>query len=161
MVGNSVRIVAASVVALGTFGAPATGSAQGYGYGDDDRPSVVVECGPGQRAVMEQRRINGRTQVVARCEGAQGRGVVYDEYGRAIQTRPVASSTYRPAARRSTVQYVERAPRRSKTKSALMIAGSAATGAGVGGALKGKKGALVGAAIGGGAASIYEAAKRR
>jgi hypothetical protein len=42
-----------------------------------------------------------------------------------------------------------------------MIAGAAATGAGVGGALKGKTGALVGAAIGGGSASIYEAAKRR
>ena len=42
-----------------------------------------------------------------------------------------------------------------------MIAGSAATGAGVGAALKGKKGALIGAAVGGGAASIYESAKRR
>ena len=160
MVGNSVKIVAASLVALGTLGAPAVGSAQGYGY-DDDQPSVVVECGPGQRAVMEQRRINGRTQVVARCEGAQSRGVVYDEYGRALQTRPVASQTYRPAARRSAVQYVERTPRRTKTKSALMIAGSTATGAGVGGALKGKKGALIGAAIGGGSATIYEAVKRR
>ena len=59
------------------------------------------------------------------------------------------------------VQSVDRAPQRSKTKSALMIAGSAATGAGVGGALKGKNGALIGAAIGGGSASIYEAAKRR
>ena len=88
---------------------------------------------------MEQRRINGRTQVVARCEGAQAR----------------------PVARRSTVQYAERAPQRSKTKTALMIGGSAATGAGVGGALKGTKGALIGAAIGGGSASIYEAAKRR
>ena len=64
-------------------------------------------------------------------------------------------------AQRSAVQYVERAPRRTKTKTALMIAGLAATGAGVGAALKGKKGALVGAAVGGGAASIYEAAKRR
>ena len=160
MVGNTVKTVAAGLVALATFGAPAVGSAQSYGYANDDQPSVVVECGPGQRAVMEQRRINGRTQVVARCEGARARGVVYDEYGRALQTRPVAYDTYRPA-RRSTVQYVERAPRRTKTKSALMIAGSAATGAGVGAALKGKKGALVGAAIGGGSASIYEAAKRR
>jgi hypothetical protein len=42
-----------------------------------------------------------------------------------------------------------------------MIAGSAATGAGVGATLKGKKGALVGAAIGGAAASLCEAAKRR
>ncbi len=88
---------------------------------------------------MEQRRINGRTQVVARCEGAQARQV----------------------ARRSTVQYAERAPERTKTKTALMIGGSAATGAGVGGALKGKQGAIIGAAIGGGSAAIYEAAKRR
>jgi len=97
----------------------------------------VVECAAGQRAVMEQRRVNGRTQLVARCERA-------------------ATSV----ARRST-QYSERAPRRTKTKTALMIAGSTATGAGVGGALKGKKGALIGAAIGGGTATIYEAAKRR
>ena len=153
---NSVKIIAAAVVAATTLGAPSAGSAQSYGY--DDQSSVVVECGAGQRAVMAQRRINGSTQVVARCEGAQGRDVAYDEYGR---VRPVAYQTARPVARRSNVQYVERAPERTKTKSALMIAGSAATGAGVGGALKGKKGALIGAAVGGGAASIYEAAKRR
>jgi hypothetical protein len=160
MVGNSVKLIAASVV-VGMLGAPAVGSAQSYRYANDDSPSVVVECGPGQRAVMEQRRINGTTQVVARCEGAQDRGIVYDEYGRTIQTRRVASETYRPVAEPPSVQYIERAPRRSKTKSALMIAGSAATGAGVGGALDGKKGAIIGAAIGGGSASIYEAAKRR
>ena len=67
----------------------------------------------------------------------------------------------RQVAQRSSVRYVERERERSKTKTALMIAGSAATGAGVGGALKGTKGALIGAAIGGGAASIYEAARRR
>ena len=132
-----------------------------YRYVDDDQPSVVVECGSGQRAVMEQRRVSGRTQVVARCEADHTRRIVYDEDGRAIATRPVAYNSYRPAAQRSAVQYVERAPRRTKTKSALMIAGSAATGAGVGGALKGKKGALIGAAVGGGTASIYEAVKRR
>jgi hypothetical protein len=159
MTGNRVKTLAAGLVALGTLGMPAAGSAQSYAIGD--QPSVVVECGPGQRAVMEQRRINGRTQVAARCEGARARGVVYDEDGRAIQARPASYGTSRSAARRSSVQYVERAPRRSKTKTALMIGGSAATGAGVGGALKGKKGALIGAAIGGGTASIYEAAKRR
>jgi hypothetical protein len=152
---NRVRIIAAAIVAIGTLGVPAAGSAQTYGYDDQ---SVVVECGAGQRAVMAQRRINGNTQVVARCERAQGRDVVYDEYG---QVRPVAYQTSRPVARRSNVQYAERAPERTKTKTALMIAGSAATGAGVGGALKGTKGALIGAAVGGGAASIYEAAKRR
>ena len=74
-----------------------------------------------------------------------------------VQPRRVSRSV----AQGSTVQYVEREPERTKTKTALMIAGSAAAGAGVGGAMSGTKGALIGAAIGGGAASIYEAAKRR
>jgi hypothetical protein len=157
-----VKFIAAGAVAVGTLSMPSVASAQAYGYERDDQTSVVVECGVGQRAVMEQRRINGRTQVVARCEQGRARGgVAYDEDGRALATRPVAYPSNRTAARRSTRQYEGRAPQRSKTKSAMMIAGSAATGAGVGGALKGKKGALVGAAIGGGAASIYEAAKRR
>lgn len=52
-------------------------------------------------------------------------------------------------------------PERTKTKTALIIGGSAASGAGVGAIVGGKKGALIGAAIGGGAASIYEATKRR
>jgi len=131
---NSVKSTAIGLAMLGALSVPTLSSAQTY-QGDGD--SVVVECAAGQRAVMEQRRVNGRTQLVARCERA-------------------ATSV----ARRST-QYSERAPRRTKTKTALMIAGSTATGAGVGGALKGKKGALIGAAIGGGTATIYEAAKRR
>jgi len=130
MDANRVKIIVVSFVALGTMCVPAVSSAQGYRYANDDRPAVVIECGPGQRAVMEQRRVDSGTQLVARCVTAR-------------------------AAR------VNRAPQRSKTKTALMIAGSAATGAGVGGALKGKKGALIGAAVGGGAASIYESAKRR
>jgi hypothetical protein len=157
MVGNTSKMIAASLVTFATLAAPAAVSAQGYGNGGQ---SVAVECGRGQRAVMEQHRINGRTQVVARCEGARNRGVVYDEYGRSLRAQPSAYETYRPVPWRSA-QYAYREPRRSKTKSALMIAGAAATGAGVGGALKGKTGALVGAAIGGGSASIYEAAKRR
>jgi hypothetical protein len=110
---------------------------------------------------MERRQFNGRTRVVARCKGARDRGVVYDGYGRSLRPRQSAYGTYAPVARRSTVPYAYREPRRSKAKSALTIAGAAAAGAGVGGALKGKTGALVGAAIGGGSASIYEAGKRR
>jgi hypothetical protein len=52
------------------------------------------------------------------------------------------------------------APRRAWSKTALVVGGSAASGAGVGGIVGGKKGALIGAAIGGGAASIYEATRR-
>jgi hypothetical protein len=156
MVAIRAHIVAAGAMALATLAAPAAGSAQGFRTIDEDQPSVIVECGAGQRAVMEQRRVGGRTQVVARCEGA--RTVAYDEDGRVI---PVRTASRSALSRRASVQYVEQAPRRSKAKSALLIAGSAATGAGVGGALKGKKGALVGAAIGGGAASILDAVKRR
>jgi hypothetical protein len=119
MDANRVKIIVASLAAAGALGVPAAASAQSYRY-------TNVECGPGQRAVMQQ----SRSQLVARCVSARA-------------TR------------------VNRAPQRTKTKSALMIAGSAATGAGVGGALKGKKGALIGAAVGGGTASIYEAVKRR
>ena len=50
---------------------------------------------------------------------------------------------------------------RSWSKSATIIGGSAASGAGVGAIVDGKKGAVIGAAIGGGAASIYEATRRR
>ena len=141
MVANRLRMIAAGCVASAALAAPATGEAQSYRYADDE-PAVVVECAPGQRAVMAQRRVNGVNQVVARCEGT----------AQPVRARPVS---------RSTVRTAERVPHRTKTKTALMIAGSAATGAGVGGALKGRKGAIIGAAIGGGSASIYEAAKRR
>jgi len=141
MVANRLRMMTAGCVACAALAVPTTGAAQNYRYADDE-PAVVVECAPGQRAVLAQRRVNGSMQTVARCEGA----------AQAVRARTVS---------RSTVQYADRAPQRTKTKTALMIAGSAATGAGVGGALKGKKGAIIGAAIGGGSASIYEAAKRR
>jgi hypothetical protein len=80
-------------------------------------------------------------------------------------------TVYRPAERVPARQTVydddvvyrdeEVRQERSKTKTALIIGGSAASGAGVGAIVGGKKGALIGAAIGGGAASIYEATKRR
>ena len=73
-------------------------------------------------------------------------------------------TVYRAAAPdpERTVVYREAAqPTRSKTKTALIIGGSAAGGAGLGGIVGGKKGALIGAALGGGAASIYEATRRR
>jgi hypothetical protein len=46
-------------------------------------------------------------------------------------------------------------------KSAVIIGSSAAVGAGVGALAKGKKGALIGAAIGGGGAAIWDQITRR
>jgi hypothetical protein len=62
---------------------------------------------------------------------------------------------------RDDLRYEDIREERTRTKTALIIGGSAASGAGVGAIVGGKKGALVGAAIGGGAASIYEATQRR
>jgi hypothetical protein len=78
----------------------------------------------------------------------------------APQVRRSSYQNARQVSRGSSVEY-DRQEERTKTKTALMIGGAAATGAGVGGVLGGGKGALIGAAVGGGAASIYEATKRR
>ena len=96
----------------------------------------------------------------------------YDRYvasRRALATAPIetvrtarpirATQTY--SAPRRTVTSVERAPGRDWKKTALIIGGSTAAGAGVGAIFGGKKGALIGAAIGGGGSTIYEATKRR
>jgi hypothetical protein len=70
-------------------------------------------------------------------------------------------TVYREAAPVQERVVVDEAPQRSWGKTALIVGGSAASGAGVGAIIGGKKGALAGAAIGGGAASLYEATRRR
>lgn len=80
-----------------------------------------------------------------------------------VQTQYVTERAVAQApVRRVTTQRVssETKPRRTWQKSALLIGGSAGTGAGVGALIGGKKGALAGAAIGGGAAAIYDQVKR-
>lgn len=70
----------------------------------------------------------------------------------------------RPAARRAVYadeEVLEYKKPRSWKKSAVIIGSAAGIGAGVGGATKGKKGALLGAAIGGGAAAIWDQVTRR
>src|SRR5262249_33093954 len=92
---------------------------------------VVVACGPGQHAIVRDGFVRGDKVTRVECVGT---------------TR--GRFAYGPA-------------RRSWGKSALIIGGSASTGAGLGGLFAGKKGALIGAAVGGGAASLYEGAHRR
>jgi len=73
-------------------------------------------------------------------------------------TRTVYRTVAAPVQERVAV---ERQDERTWKKTAMIIGGSAASGAAVGGIAKGKKGALIGPAIGGGAASIYPATRRR
>ena len=81
-----------------------------------------------------------------------------------VRQSPAPARVYRtaePVQEQASVRETTVRPQRSWTKTAMVVGGSAASGAGVGGLVGGKKGALVGAAIGGGAASIYEATRRR
>jgi len=103
---------------------------------------VDVSCAPGQHAIVRNTFVGGEPVARVSC---------------------VSGVSYRSTAyERRDVRYaVPRRHHRSWGKSALVIGGSAATGAGVGGIVHGKKGALVGAALGGGVGSLYEAAHRR
>ncbi|HKB09704.1 MAG TPA: hypothetical protein VKD69_03580 [Vicinamibacterales bacterium] len=101
---------------------------------------VVVACAPGQRTIVRDSYVRGEPVTRVAC---------------------VRGAAYRPVYRTEDVRYRVRRPHRSWGKTALMIGGSAGTGAGIGGLVHGKKGALIGAALGGGAASIYESTRRR
>ena len=109
----------------------------------------------------------GLTAASYTAEGAYAQPVYMPQP--AYTTQPVYAPqpvARRPVAQRASVsqrQVVSERPaaqKRSWTKTAMVIGGSAGAGAGVGGLIGGKKGALIGAAIGGGGASIYEARKR-
>src|SRR5262249_1237244 len=91
-------------------------------------------------------------------------------FGTAAVGNPVAALPVRagavvdrtPVARRTTaVRTVARAPRRDWKKTALVVGGSTATAAGIGALVGGKKGALVGAALGGGLSTLYETTRGR
>jgi len=75
--------------------------------------------------------------------------------------RPAASSEVVTRAPRPRAAVVERTSGRSWQKTAMVIGGSSAAGAGLGAIFGGKKGALIGAAIGGGAGTLFEVNKRQ
>ena len=133
---------------------------------------TLVQCEPNQEAILQRSMVSGREVAQVTCVTRMAPQAMYAStpapyfanqaaYSQPdIVQRPVVrTQTVRPRAQR--VVYQETAPRRSWKKTALVIGGSTATGAGVGAIMGGKKGALIGAAIGGGASTIYESTKRR
>ena len=110
MVARGVKTIAGGLVLLGALAVPPTASAQGYRYGSYDRQSVAVQCGPGQRAVMEQRSSSRGSRVVARCVGSRrfaNSGYERARYGRRRRTTRTGrwcsgrtTMTGRPGARR-------------------------------------------------------------
>ena len=82
----------------------------------------------------------------------------YDDRRAVIYERPVTvHRAVRPMRTyREPVRVIERRRGRDWTKTAMVIGGTTAAGAGLGAIFGGKKGALIGAAIGGGAGTLYE-----
>jgi len=127
-------------------------------------PGLQVECEPGQRAVVRQSGLVNPGPATVACVST---GLV------GYLDAPTASQPYAAPAPRMvrtasvsapSVRTVARAPvqrNRSTKKSVAIIAGSTAAGAIVGGVAKGKKGALIGGLIGGGAATIWDQVTRR
>ena len=106
--------------------------------------SLVVACGRSQRAVVRNTFVRGEQVTRVRCVSDGG----------------YRAAAYRPYRTQYETPYRVARPRRSWAKSALIIGGSAGTGAGIGGIVNGGKGALIGAALGGGAGTLYEVQKR-
>jgi len=77
---------------------------------------------------------------------------------RAIDTYESPRTISRPVSYERSTR-VERAPSRDWARTAMIIGGSTAAGAGLGGIFGGKRGALIGAALGGGSAAIFEVKK--
>jgi hypothetical protein len=74
--------------------------------------------------------------------------------------QPVQTVETAPVVRRTVTRTVASAPRRDWKRTALVVGGSTATAAGIGGLIGGKKGALVGAALGGGVSTLYETTRK-
>jgi hypothetical protein len=112
-----------------------------------------VDCGSGREAVLQPVAVEGRTSVQIKCiTTARERSL-----GSAPSVPAPAAVASAPApARVEDRAVVEDKKSRSTKDSALIIAGSAGAGAGIGAIAKGKKGAALGAAIGGVAGTVYD-----
>ncbi len=114
--------------------APAAASTDSTTDGALVRDGAVVNCSVGRRAVVRRAVVNGRAVDRVRC------------------VRTVRASQVRGERRRY---------HRSWKKTAAVIGGSTAAGAGVGALVGGKKGAAIGGATGAAAGTAYEVHKRR
>jgi hypothetical protein len=146
---------------------------------------VVVSCEPHQRTLVRPVVVNGATISQIECVSANGQTATQAQVdtvapqvapasyyqARTVDTDlaparvvPVSTQTVARPVRTRQVVYDEPVrvkKNRSVKKSAVIIGSSAAVGAGVGALSGGKKGALIGAAIGGGGAAIWDQITRR
>jgi hypothetical protein len=122
--------------------------------GLDASAPLQLQCESGQRAVIRQ----GGGASAAACVDVSS----YDPY-RSVRSESYQRSepryvrTYQASPPQRPVTHVARGSKRDWQHTALVVGGSTATAAGLGGIFGGKKGALIGAAIGGGASTLFEA----
>jgi hypothetical protein len=189
VVGSAIGGLVAGAVALGAAAAMRPSPAPAYGPDPNSNGAyamtvantgalnngATLQCQPYEEAVLRRAIVAGREVTDVTCitrngyttpyapQAAYAQPVGYAPqpvYRDEIVTRPVTRTrTVSQPARQRTVA-VREEPNRSWGKTAMIIGGSSGAGAGIGGLIAGKKGALIGAAIGGGAATVYEARKR-
>lgn len=139
------------------------------------RAPLAVACEPGQRAVV--RAIDGGSRVT--CETDPQALGQPEAYTRDPMTSPVLRVTasvtgsarpavltepvevYRPRARSVTSRRIVEPSHRSWERSAVVIGSSAIVGAAAGAVVKGRKGAVIGGLLGGGAATVWDQITRR
>src|SRR2546422_10643786 len=164
--------------------APSLGSTQlvSQGAGLESNP-VLVDCADGQRALVRHVSVAGQTVAQVQCVGQPlmtPNG--FDEMSMAAAPAYNTARAY-PASMSRPASYSAPAPVRTRTvasrqpvayrtasepvhtgrswkKSALIIGGSAAGGAGIGAIVGGKSGAVKGAVLGGVAGTVYDIATR-
>lgn len=142
---------------------------------------LEVSCEPGQRAVLRQASHAGAGAGSVSCvsePAVAAPALAYTSARSAAGVIRVADTSARPYAgpaaidervevyrpRSVPVSYSSREvarPTRTAKKSVVIIAGSTAAGAIVGGLANGKKGALIGGIVGGGAATVWDQVTRR
>lgn len=123
----------------------------------DTAPGFLVECEPGQRAVLRQATATSQGPASVACVGPR---TVPVRYATVAANRP-AMAPLSGAVRAPTAPRAPVSRPRSVKKSVAIIAGSTAAGAVIGGVTKGKKGAVIGGIVGGAAATIWDQITRR
>jgi hypothetical protein len=160
-----------SACTKGPEGASAAGGAPLLQTATVQAGSTLIDCGPGQRVLLQQ--ANGLTQV--QCAAATIAGAPLAAGSDFLQPIPVQARvpdtavygapgpaprpvSYEPRPASRVVQ--RRAAGRTWKKSAVIIGGSTAAGAGVGAVLDGRSGAKKGAVAGLIGGVVYDIATR-
>ena len=157
----------AGIFALGL----ALGGLYGGSLAVEAQPSIAglptVDCGEGREALFEPVTANGTTTLRVKCvpiTAESTREVAAPVYAAAPVAAPVTHPSVANVANEHDVQAAttvhQESDSRSWKDSALIIGSSAGAGAGIGALAKGKKGAIVGAAVGGVAATVYDLSTR-